>query len=307
MIPDLFGGDLKLDPVVALQPFVVPEELTKAGSLHRLHYLVEIVGQRTLPAAQAKPLLEDRWQLPLGRPKVFVMAAADTSWRPLDAADTATAYDSLALAWPYLTDQGNLSMRSAHQLLVASDHYAAQVGHKAMPLSTPEDVDEVVRKLIQIRDNLDVGVTVLVIPKGAPIPERDVWLGCASLGLEYVSPGVFQWLAQPGGVALLEVAPFEDAGWFALSSVESGRALDGFSIGFSIPRSPDPVRSADAALRVATLFSTKFDCVAFDDSQKPLGPAESAEILAVVTQGRDALVSAGIRPGSREALSLFGE
>ncbi|MFY9234825.1 MAG: cell division protein ZipA C-terminal FtsZ-binding domain-containing protein [Fimbriimonadaceae bacterium] len=306
MIPDLFGGELKPDPIVALQPYAVPEELSKTGSLHKLHYVVEIVGQRTLPSSQTKPLLEDRWQLPLGRPKVYVMSAADSGWRALEAGDTATAYDSLALAWPYLTGQGNLSMGSAHQLLVASEHYAAQVGRKAMPLPTPEDVDEVVRMLVQIRDNLDVGVTVLVIPNGTSISERDVWLGCASLGLEYVSPGVFQWLAQPGGVVMLEVAPFEDAGWFARSSVEAGRTLGGFSIGFSIPRSPDPVRSADAALRVGMLFNTRFNCVAFDDSHRPIGPSESTEILAVVAQGRDALVSAGIRPGSQEAHILFG-
>lgn len=314
---EIFGAPLSPDPSIALPKFVLPEDLLRPAPLHKMHYVVEIVGPRTVPASQVLPLLDKAWQDPLGRPTVYVMAPADAAWRPLASGDPAQSFDSLALAWPYVAPAGSLSRHSAEQLLASTERYATQVGRRALPVPLPEDAAKTARILVQARDNLDIGVTILILPgeSARAISERDVWIACAALGLDYVSPGTFRWLASlsdgvnsPASVAqrqLLEVAPFEDAELFSLGGAQSCRAHNGISVGFSAPLSPDPTASARAALAVASLFRSRYGCIALYDASRPIDAAWGSRLLAEMNRARDALLSAGIRPGSSEALALF--
>lgn len=315
---DIFGAPLTPDPAIALPAYVMPANLLQPAPLHKLNYVVEIVGQRSIVASQVTPLLDKAWQDALGRPTIHVMAAIDTAWRGFAVDETAQSFDSVCLAWPYVAPSGTLSRQSAERLLASAETYAKQVGRRALPIPLPEDAERMAQMLVQARDNLDVGVTMLILPGESDnaIAERTIWIACSSLGLEFVSPGTFQWRASfpvDGSLTsrndpsrqLVEVAPLEDADFFSLGGVQSGRTHSGISIGFSVPLSPDPAESVRAAFAIASTFESRYGCIALDDTDQRVDAARGEALLREVDQAARALISAGIRPGSPEAVALF--
>lgn len=273
--------------------------LSVPGPLHRLRFVVELVGQRSAPAAQVKPLLDSAWQGPLGQPEVYAMGAQDTSWRRLTANDPTGSYDSIALAWPYLSERGQLTGDSARRLLAAAERYAGQIGRKAMSLPMPEDVDQTVRVLFATRTNFDAGVAIDLRSR-TPIAESLIAAEAGAAGLSR-GAGVFEWHVPGWPHPLLELAPSDPDLSFTGDPQDSHFEL---TIGFNIPRSPDPVAVCKAAFELADHLQTQLGLQASSD-ELLLDEIRKSTILDEVAQVARALVQAGVRPGSIEAWELF--
>ena len=102
--PDYFGEPLRPDPAIALAPIEVTIPL-KSGPLHRVQFVIEFVGPRSVPALAAIHLLGSEWYSALGQPFIHAMRPADLHWHPLTNS-TDGSYDSLALSWDLLSPKG---------------------------------------------------------------------------------------------------------------------------------------------------------------------------------------------------------
>src|SRR6185503_15844261 len=204
-LSDLFPEPLQPDPAVALSSSAIRFPKIVAGPVHGAQFVIEIAGPHSVTAQQARELIGLKWHAALGQPEVFCMAAADRAWRLMSTTDGAGAYDSIALAWDLLSARGELSSSSATHLLQAASNYAQSVQRRAFPFPDPAQVDRLVSGFQQARENLDVGVE-LVVQGPLPFDERDVWTACAALGLDLSTEGAFIWKASEWEDALLAVA-----------------------------------------------------------------------------------------------------
>lgn len=290
-----FGGP---DPSVQLgPPPALPGEPT--GPMRKVEFVIEIVGPRTLPAPAAEALLNADWQQVLGGPVCWAMAPQDSSWQRL-VPGRANSYDSLALTYPLIGQRGALNSHAARNLMQLAENFASQVERRAIPLLAPEDVDQAVRDLAEIQSSLDVGCGIgLAFSRDQS--EEDVWKALVGLGLTASPVGEFVW----GHENLLSVSPTDMPQQFSLRGVQSGRKLSGISLGFSVPRSPAPQASLDAALRVAHHLQSSFGGFMVDENGETF-VANAPQLSQMVNLAQSALEQTGFLPGSPEALVLFG-
>jgi len=300
----IFGQPLARDPKVALAA-IAPKRPDKSGPQHKVQFVIEFVGPRSLPASSAAALLGKDWFASLGEPEAFAMAPADNQWRPLTGS-TNGSYDSLALAWDLVSERGELTSQAAAHLFKVAESFGNQIQRRAMPLPPPADVSRYIGPLREIRDALDIGVELMLIPKGPDIPERDIWIACAALGLDLGADNFFELRAPEFEEPILTITPLGASKGFALSAVEARVAHPGLMMGFSVPRSPDPSHSLEVAFQACDYLSAQLNAVAFNDADQTLGPATRNQLTSNLHAAVRALSSAGIEPGSHAALKLFG-
>lgn len=294
---------MEIDPTVALGPLdlVLP---SKTGPLHRVQYVVEFVGPRSIPAATAMHLLAPQWYGALGQPQMFAMRASDLSWHPLLPTPDGS-YDSLAIAWDMLTPQGNLSPASAKRLLAVAEDFGPYISRRAMSMPPPQDVAVVVRGLTATKDALDIGFTLSVVSDRGPFRERDLWVECARLGLEFHNGG-FDWRSPSHPHPLLTVTPFGHADTFALGAVQGGASHPGVTIGFHLPLSVAPTQGLEGCFRVAAHLVRTLGGVILDENDRPLTDLARQTLREELRQALSLFAQAGITTGSPEALRLFG-
>lgn len=303
-VTSVFGQPLARDPRVALPP-PPASAVERSGPQHKVQFVVELVGTRSCPASAVAALLSPQWNQALGQPQLFVMTPADKDWQPLTGR-TDGSYDSIALAWDLVADQGELTSQAAAHLFQVAESYATHIQRRAMPLPPPADVNKHVAILKQVQENLDIGVEILLVPKASEFTEREVWIVLAELGFDLNSSGFFQ-IAAANGLPFLEVTPSGGASFFALSSVERGVRHPGLLIGFSVPLSPSPTYSLDIAFRTADHLCSRLNAAAFADGDQLLGPRVRNELSSNLMAAVRTMSGAGIGPGSRAALELFEE
>jgi hypothetical protein len=303
-VSNVFGQPLSRDPRVALPPVPVhkPE---RPGPEHKVQLVVEFVGPRSCPAAAAAALLDPKWHSALGEPQIFVMAPADKDWQPLPGR-TDGSYDSIALAWDLVADKGELTSQAAAHLLQVAESFATHIQRRAMPLPAPADVNRYVGILRELRENLDIGVELLLVPRGPDFPEREVWIALAELGYDLAPSGFFEIRIPEVLSPLVSVTPMGGQSSFALSAVEQGVMHPGLLVGFSLPLSPDPSYSLDAAFRTVDHLCARLGAAAFSDADQMLGPSTRNELSSNLMAAVRTLTGSGIQPGSRAAELLFG-
>jgi hypothetical protein len=300
----VFGEALKPDPRVALP--LPPEPETRAtGPNRRFQFVVELVGMRTVPAAAASALLNDQWHRALGQPAVYCMAPGDDAWKSLVRTDSG-AYDSLALAWNLVSPQGVLTNQAAAHLLQVAESFATHIQRRAIPLLPPTDVDRAVLDLKAIQESFDIGVEILMVPKGAEFLERDVWTNLASLGFELVSPGYFE-RSSSDGRPYLTVTPSGGAQAFTLAGVVAEVRHPGLNLGFSLPLSPIPTYSLDSMFHTAIFLSDRLNAAAFVDGDVLMNHQVQSEFSSNLLAAVRSLNAAGIDPGSSAAFAIFGD
>lgn len=287
--------------MIELSPLIPPPVPAQLGPepLHKVQYVIEIVGPRSLEGNSVKALLDPKWQGPLGDPRVFVMGPADARWRELSADDPTGSYDSLALTWNLLKHHGALGIASARHLLTVAQSYADQVQRRALPLPVPDDVDTMKDTLESIRDSLDIGVELVVVFPGAGVAEGELVATLAARGLAPVTEG-YAWLVPGWDPPLFHVTACEDEPVFP--SGDATYLHQALSMGFSIPRNPAPDATLEAMLSLAGDFSARFGAHALADG----APADAAALRPLLAQALQAFEQANLKPGSPEALVLFG-
>lgn len=255
-----------------------------------VQFVVELVGPRTVPAAQAAELLRPDWRAALGHPELWAMRPADTRWMPLMAAQHGS-YDSIALAWDFASPAGEISPASATHLVGTAEKIANALGRRAIPLTAPNDLPREIRRLRSAQNDLDAGLTILVIAP-RPFPTADLGRSFEAMGLSEEA-GEFVWKAEGHPEPLFAVTPFDD-----------GPSTDGFSLGFRLGRCPDPNQAMGGLFEVVDALVAQ-GLHAFDEDRKPLTPAVRQSIRQQVQAAATMLESAGLKPGSWAALKTF--
>ena len=303
-LAELFPQPLDPDPSIALDARGIRLPKKVPGPVHGAQFVIEIAGPHSVPAQQARELLGPKWHPTLGQPEVFCMAAADQTWRLMSTTDGAVAYDSIALAWDLLSVRGELSTASATHLLQTACNFAQSAKRRAFPFPDPGQIDRLVSGLEQARENLDVGVELIVQAPSALL-ERDVWVACANLGLDLSTEGAFIWKVDGWEDALLAVAPIDEGSVFSLRGVKGNATDEALIVGFNIPRSPDPESCLTAAFHAVKTLAQKLDAQAFDEEGRALTSAVERELSSNLTQVVRSLEGSGIKPGSGVARKIF--
>ncbi len=300
---DPFGQPLQPDPSVALQTLdvVIP---SKTGPLHKVQFVIEYVGPRTIPAPAAVHLLGADWYQALGHPALFAMRPADLHWQPLTNS-TDGSYDSLAVCWDLITSRGQMSSKSARHLFQTAERFGPFIQRRAMPIPPPDDVSAIVKTLADIRDGLDIGFSVNVYGPAQGFAERELWIVCARLGLAFASPGSFDWKLAGHAEPLFSVTPFGSTDAFSLANVQRGLHHPGVTIGFRLPLCPAPTQALAGAFHAAAIIARELHGQAIDEDDRPLSASVQAEYQANLREALTLFSHAGMTAGSPEAIRLF--
>ena len=259
------------------------------GPARAAQFVVELVGPRSVPAAQAAGLLRPDWRAAMGHPELWAMRPADTAWSPLHAAAHGS-YDSLALAWDMATPVGVMSPASATHLLGLAERFANGVGRRAVPLTTPGDLPQEVRRLQRAQEGLDAGMSVLMVAP-RPVAVSEFGRELERLGLE-PRDGEWLWVAPGHPEPLFAATPFDSP------------MTDGLTLGFRLARCPDPMVAIEGLFTVVDALG-RTGLAAFDDDRRPLTAATRDGLREGARTGVRALESLGLRPGSWPALKVF--
>ncbi len=302
-MPDDFTSLLRPDPAVALAAPVV--DAVQPGPVHRAQFVIEFVGPRSIPAASASQLLNAQWNQVLGQPEIFAMAPADTQWRPMSASNQGS-YDSLAVCWDVLSAKGKLSPATGQHLFQVCEQFATQIQRRSMPLPPPNELDKTANTLSRIRENLDIGVSLVVVPRSGGLSEGDLWVQCSRLGLQFGPAGAFEWRSPQHPMPLFEVTPIGQVDSFSLGSVQRSAVHEGITIGFNVPLCAAPLAAIDGALHAADVISQALGAATFDQDARPLNDKTRDEMRRNMQQAVSVLEEVGIKPGSAAAIKLFG-
>lgn len=301
----LFGQTLGPDPAVALPPvdIVVP---VKTGPLHKVQYVIEFVGPRSIPAPAAVHLLGVEWYQALGQPHIYAMRPADLHWQRLTN-ETDGSYDSLSMAWDLVTPRGTLSASAAGHLLATAERFGPFINRRAVPLPHPGDVERVVRGLQEIKEALDIGFALNVYASGSGFSERDLWVLCARLGLTFGPNGSFDWSLPDYPHPLLSVTPFGQVDAFSLRQVQTGLRHDGVTVGFWLPLCPAPAQALDGCFRVATQIAKELGGEVRDEDDRRITARTLDKLKSDLRQALGLFSQAGLVAGAPETTKLFAE
>lgn len=269
-------------PPPAVSPLV-------CAPVRAVQLVVELVGPRTAPAAQAAELLRPDWRAAMGHPELWAMRPADTAWSPMHAS-THGSYDSIALAWDLVSPVGEMSAASATHLVGLAERFANPLGRRAIPLTAPADVPQEVRRLKKAVEGLDAGTSILVIaPRRVAVAEfgRELEaLGLAPFGEEW------GWFGAGHPEPLFAATPFESP------------LTNGLTLGFRLGRCPDPNVAIEGVFHVVDALG-RTGLAAFDEDRHPLTAPTRETLRQGARAGAQALDSVGLRPGSWAALKAF--
>ncbi len=253
-------------------------------------FVVELVGQRTVPATQAMELLRPDWRGAMGQPELWAMRPADTVWSPLRAAQFGS-YDSISLAWDLVTPVGDMSSASADHLVATAERFANSLGRRAIPLTASKDVPGEVRRLRAAQDSLDAGMAVLLVaPRAVAVSGFGGEL--ERLGITAFGDGEWGWFGEGHPEPLFAATPFE------------APMTDGLTLGFRLARCPDPNVAMEGLFCVVDDRAGS-GLAAFDEDRKPLMPTMREALRQGARAASQALESVGLRPGSWAALKVF--
>lgn len=234
------------------------------------------------------------------------MSTADVQWRPLTATNSGS-YDSLALAWDLVTFKGQLSKQTAQHLLQTAEQFAQHIQRRAMPMPVPEDVPKALSQLKQVQQNFDAGVSILVLANSQSVSEFELWVWCAKLGLApNLAEGTFDWLVPGSPLPLFSVSPVGDTESFTLEGAQRGDKHQGVLLGFSVPRSPEPMAGLEGMFAAAAALAGKMWGQVFDENNRPLTESTKQTMRAQLAQAVDSLQKLGFAPGSSDCQRLFG-
>lgn len=300
---DVFGVPLVPDPEMALRALSIPPN-AKTGPLHKVQFVIEYVGPRSIPAATAAELLRPEWYQALGKPNMWSMRPSDLQWQRLVPAQDGSI-DSLALAWDMLSPDGTLSSASALQLLQFAERFGPNISRRAVPMPHTADVSARVHQLQEARELLDIGFALAALSDSG-YDEKDLWITCARLGLDFAPGGTFDWRIPGHPYPLLSVSPIGETTAFSLGNVHQGVRHEGATVGFSVPLCVAPTQALEACFYVADRIARSLGGQAVDETGNRVSNASHNEARANMKQALGLFAQVGMTAGSPEVLHLFG-
>ena len=267
----------------------------RTGPLPRIQWVVELVGPRSVAAADALRLLDPDWKGILGQPIVWAMAARDDRWQEL-LGHSATSFDSLALSWDLVDPRGSLTRTAAETLLARAAEFGEAVGRRALPLWPADETESRAKAAMRLTERLDGGFAVsAAFPLPRSEPELLAWL--ASEGFD--SPdgeGGLEW-RRPGHPAFLTATPTGEPFAFGF-----GTPVEGVTFGARVPLCPAPVEALEAAFDLTRSLVERYGGGRFDGEGEPLDERRMrAELAGIV----ESMSRAKLEPGGAECRRLF--
>lgn len=292
------GHSLEFDPSVALKLTRLPAFRWEIGPLYKVQYVIEFVGGQLIPSSHAKALLNIKQQAGFGYPEIFVTVPGQKRWRKLWVGDDGVAYDSLAFTWDLLKKGKFLTWQSANELLQRCERLAHSWNRRAIPLPHPNDVDDVVRNLLDIQNSLDIGVE-LFLPLQNTLQVLETGY---RLGFRIYDSGFLEWRVTGWEGALLEVQPLDEQEFFDLKSKPK---IEGISIGYSLPRSPSPMEILEQLFDAAEFFADVGNVSIEDVDGRLVTDKVKSDYRDHLQKALEQFKTIGLAPGSPEALKIF--
>lgn len=295
-------GTLEPDRARCLRPVTLPPFKIDVGPYHKVQYVIELVGKQLIPSASAMQLISPRAKASMGEPEVYVMIPGQQRWRALWQGEDALTFDSLAFAWDLVSTRGHITRESAGELLRRAEEIAMPLNRRAIPLRTPEETEAAAKNLVEVKNNLDIGMDAALEPSVDIFQTENVLKTAYALGYRIRDNGLLEWRQQGWEEALLTLYPLGSANDFDMNRTP---AVSGIGIGFSVPCSPSPAEVLERLFESLSNLQSALGGTAHDDEGDSLDEKRRAELRQVMQHALDAFSRIGLAPGSPEALRLF--
>jgi hypothetical protein len=275
-----------------------------------IEWVVDLSGDAPIRRSQLLSILTEPVLADLGGPELYGRPVGEDAWTFVRAEGVPEQFADLALGW-------NLAPREAEppdawMLRQYRDRVARllrALDRKARPRESSESAEERSAELIRLRSDWDVGVALVM---RAPWLRRyetlEIWDAAYALGMRWGHLELLHWHNQPGSPGdehLFSLWSVEEPGSFPPEWVAAGMTVPEIALGFSVPRSPDPVGVFDRMVTAGRYFQSRLG------GKLLVGPVSIAtEITLRLWRGRvqtaaTELAEAGFPPGSSRALQLF--
>jgi len=296
-------GELAPDPAVALAPLTLPPYSPDPGPLHKVQFVIELVGKALIHQSDAQKLLDKRSKAAMGEPLIFAMAPGWKRWQLLTPTTNEKGFDSLCFAWDFVARSGNtLSRKSATELLRRASEIAFSFGRKAVPLRPEEDVDTLAKFWKEFKDGFDAGVSCYLDPVVDGIDTACVMREAYRLGFRLNDKGQLEWRTSAWPTPLLSLDP---AGSDTVFNPSKRPSVPGISIGYSLPRSPNPLAALEAMFTAIDHLAQTVGGTPRDEDGELLDEPRKAIMRELVQGATQAMKASGAGPGSQEAMRLF--
>ncbi len=294
------GRELYPDPSRTLKPVTLPTYKPDIGPYHKVQYVIELVGQQTIPANHAKSLLETKVKSGLGNPEIYVTIPGQSRWMALWTGDDSIGYDSLAFAWDLVSEKGNLSTENASELWKRCEQIANPLNRRAIPMPPSDQVDFAVSNLLQIKSSFDIGIDLIIdAPHQVPINTAIAVETAYAIGYRLTSSGFLEWKQLGWPESLLTILPIEG------DDLPIGGGLSGLAIGFSFAISPNPKGVLERLFESANAIANATQSKVIDADGRLLSNDIENEMRRNLESAIDSYESAGFTPGTPESLRLF--
>jgi hypothetical protein len=295
-----------------LPPLNVPPEppARDYGPRPWLEFILDLVGPEPCPRSQLLSLLTDRVLEDLGGPELYGKPVGEEAWTFVRAAGVPEEFAELALAWNLAPREGEApTLRELRRYRDDLTRRMRPLNRKPRPRESPEAAAERSVDLVRLREHWDVGVAlVLRSPWLRRYDTRDLWDAAYSLGMKWGALELFHWHNQPGlpgDERLFSLWSVEEPGYFTPEWIAAGMTVPEVALGFSIPRSPEPLGVFDRMVAAARYMQSRLG------GKLLVGPVAIASERTLrlwrcrVHTAATELTAAGFPPGSARAMQLF--
>lgn len=301
------AADLHPLPLLELTPEPAARDY---GPRPWLEYVIDLAGTTPCSRSTLLTLLNERSLEELGGPELYGRAVGEEAWTFVQAEGVPEQFEEIALGW-------NLAPRGAEpptswalrQHRERLGRLLRPVERRLRPRETAEQAAERGADLARFREDWDVGVAlVLRAPWLRRYDTRAIWQAAEALGMRWGHLELFHWHNRPGlpgDEFLFSLWSVQEPGTFSPECAAAGVTVPEIALGFSIPRSPDPLgvfdRMVTAGLCLRAHLGGKLlvGQVAIA-SERTLGLWRGRVQLAA-----GELTAAGFPPGSDRAMQLF--
>lgn len=290
---------------------VAPEPAARDyGPRPWLEYVVDLAGAAPCSRAHLLSVLTDQALEDLGGPELYGRAVGEDAWTFARAAGVPDELADLAVGWnlaPRAGDPpGAWELRRQKEQL---SRLLRPLDRRPRARETTERAAERGAELVRLREDWDVGVAlVLRAPWLRRYDTRELWDAAYALGMKWGHLELFHWQNRPGlpgDAHLFSLWSVEAPGTFTPEWVAAGMSVPEIALGFSVPRSPDPLGVFDRMVAAGRYFQSRLG------GKLLVGQvAIASERTLQLWRGRvhtaaTELTAAGFPPGSAKALQLF--
>jgi|GEM_PF-3359297 hypothetical protein len=300
--PDLALDTYRADPRIALGR-TFPAALLRPGPLPAVEWCITLDGSRPVALAAAARLADPDWFAVLDEPKIHVQPSGSSAWQGLPA-NRDGQVDQVAVSWPYLHPDV-LRADEAGRRMGMMETFADAIGRRAVASLPVVAIRERVALLSDLIGRTRRHRRLVFRPAQADVPEREIWRVCAGLDLDFGPEGTFEYRTSINPFTLLTVRPDPPAGYFSLSGANRGATCREVEFLINVPRCPNPSRAVVAALQSGRAFCERIGGTLVDEQGRFVQATVAQEwIESVIATARE-LESAGLAPGTSEAITLF--